>query len=179
VKVQNVFTKHPLPTAAERRSLFELAKDFLENEGYHYLGLDHFVLPTDSLYKAQNLGTLKRNFMGYTVQSGQGVLGIGLSSISDITEVLFQNASNIAEYKSALEKNILPITKSLTRNTDDMIRAEIIQKLMCAGTVTITMLLEQFKDLALVQNIFSSGCKKLLPMVEDQLVIVCTCGSKS
>ena len=60
-----------LPSAEEKRELYELGKQLLTENGYVEIGMDHFALEGDSLTTAFESGTLHRNFMGYTTQKNQ------------------------------------------------------------------------------------------------------------
>ena len=48
-----------------KRSLYEFGKKHFLELGYEEIGMDHFALRKDSLYKAVDRGTLHRNFLGY------------------------------------------------------------------------------------------------------------------
>ena len=63
---QRKFTELDLPVDAEKRKLYEIGKEMFNEAGYVEIGMDHFALKTDSLYKASQSGKLHRNFMGYT-----------------------------------------------------------------------------------------------------------------
>jgi oxygen-independent coproporphyrinogen-3 oxidase len=53
-----------LVTPAEKLGLLGLTVETLTAAGYVYIGMDHFALPTDELVRAQQAGTLQRNFQG-------------------------------------------------------------------------------------------------------------------
>src|SRR6185503_4146771 len=60
---QRKFTESDLPEDEAKRALYETGRTMLEEAGYKEIGMDHFALPSDSLYKALTDGTLHRNFM--------------------------------------------------------------------------------------------------------------------
>src|SRR5690606_32314656 len=60
------FTEADLPAGAAKRALYETGRRVLEEAGYREIGMDHFALETDALWKASRSGELHRNFMGYT-----------------------------------------------------------------------------------------------------------------
>ena len=64
---QRHFTEDDLPSGEEKRNLYEFGRTMLEQAGYIEIGMDHFALKRDSLWKASVAGTLHRNFMGYTL----------------------------------------------------------------------------------------------------------------
>jgi coproporphyrinogen III oxidase-like Fe-S oxidoreductase len=41
----------------------------LQDAGYRFIGMDHYVLPDDDLALAQGEGRLQRNFQGYSLRS--------------------------------------------------------------------------------------------------------------
>lgn len=55
-----------LPSAEEKLGMLEDSIRLLTQAGYHYVGMDHFAKPDDSLAQAQLQGKLHRNFQGYT-----------------------------------------------------------------------------------------------------------------
>ena len=54
-----------------------------------------------------------------------------MSSISNIGNVYAQNSVTTMEYEARLENDELPIIKGLAVDDDDLLRAEVIQSLMC------------------------------------------------
>ncbi|MDR2146941.1 MAG: radical SAM protein, partial [Tannerella sp.] len=59
--LQKHLEKAGLPDAETKSRIFETAKKRLTEAGYMPIGLDHFVLPGDELYKAQQNKQLHRN----------------------------------------------------------------------------------------------------------------------
>src|SRR6185437_5347938 len=55
-----------LPSAREKIGLYGMGQLLLTEHGYAHIGMDHFALPGDELYRAWRQATLHRNFMGYT-----------------------------------------------------------------------------------------------------------------
>lgn len=165
-KVQNVFHKHHIPNAHERIDLFLLAQKILTQAGYLQIGLDHFCLPDDEFVAALDTGKLRRNFMGYTIIPADGVLGLGVSAISDLNHVLFQNFVKLEDYQNTLEKNKLPIAKLIARNDDDIARANMIESLMSFYQFTCKNDLEQ--------SVFDSAQEKLQLLVDDGFVLIKT-----
>jgi len=137
VKVQRTLEKFALPDPAERVALFSLAEEELLSHGYISLGLDHFALPTDELVAHAEAKTLHRTFMGYTTVEGEGVLGLGVSAISDIGGTLFQNEVDLDCYYSKLSAGELPVSRGRARTHEDSIRAYIIERIMCDGELVV------------------------------------------
>lgn len=76
---QRGFSEADLPCADTKRHMYEAAKELLLEVGYLEIGMDHFALPNDSLYKALESGALHRNFMGYTQSKTRLMIGLGMS----------------------------------------------------------------------------------------------------
>src|SRR5450631_2524574 len=80
---QRRFTEMDVPQGEVKRQLRERGRERLEHEGYRELGLDHFALETDSLWRSASAGRMHRNFMGYTEAFTRPLIGLGVSSIGD------------------------------------------------------------------------------------------------
>ncbi|SDL49241.1 oxygen-independent coproporphyrinogen III oxidase [Kriegella aquimaris] len=120
-----------LPTAEEKRNQYEKGKQLLSKVGYHEIGMDHFALPTDGLFRSMKAGGLYRNFMGYTASKTQLMIGLGASSISDSWYSFSQNVKSLEEYKHLVENDIIPIYRGhILTDEDQMIRKHILN-LMC------------------------------------------------
>ncbi|RMD84075.1 MAG: oxygen-independent coproporphyrinogen III oxidase, partial [Candidatus Dadabacteria bacterium] len=144
VKVQHVLRKHGVPGPLERISLFVMAVEMLTDAGYDYIGLDHFAMPDDELSQACKEKRLRRNFMGYTTIKGGGVLGLGLSSISDLSGVIYQNFSDLGSYRNMLGKKVLPVRRAIERTWEDKVRASIIENIMCNRGVSLKDLISVY-----------------------------------
>jgi len=150
--------------------LLELAVSKLSEAGYVYIGMDHFALPTDELARAQAKGSLQRNFMGYTTHAETDLIGLGMSAISRIGDSFAQNARDLAGYVDAVEAGRLPIVRGLVLDADDVLRAELIQRLMCQGEIDIPRLESDFGiDFPAY---FADALAQLPALAEDGLVEV-------
>jgi oxygen-independent coproporphyrinogen-3 oxidase len=101
--------------------------------GYVYIGMDHFALPGDELARAQERGDLHRNFMGYTTHAESDLLGFGVSAISHVGDSFSQNPRDIASWERAIDDGRLPVWRGMPLDRDDVLRADVIQELMCHG----------------------------------------------
>lgn len=128
---QRGFRDIDLPTAESKRNQYETGKLMLVDAGYHDIGMDHFALQTDSLYKALVSGSLHRNFMGYTASKTKLMIGLGVSSISDSWYGFSQNVKGIEEYYHLLSEHIIPVFKGHILNSEDLIVRKHILNLMC------------------------------------------------
>ncbi len=128
---QRKFTEADLPIDEEKRALYEIGKEkFSENE-YVEIGMDHFSLKSDTLYKAAEKGKLHRNFMGYTHSYTQLMIGLGVSSIGDTWYAYAQNVKKVEEYYELINKGQLPIFKGHLLNEEDLIVRKHILNIMC------------------------------------------------
>ncbi len=128
---QRGFKESDLPTAKLKRQQYEIGKTLLSEVGYHEIGMDHFALPSDSLYQSMIKNTLHRNFMGYTASKTKAMIGLGVSSISDSWYGFSQNVKRIDEYYQLLNENILPVYRGHILNEEDLIIRKHILNLMC------------------------------------------------
>ena len=136
-KGQSQIKAADLPDAATRLTLLGLTVRMLTDAGYRYVGMDHFALPTDDLVRAQDAGTLQRNFQGYSTHGNCDLIGLGMSSISHIGASFSQNARDLISYYAALDNGRLPVARGLALSDDDAIRADAIQRLMCHGMLDV------------------------------------------
>lgn len=127
-----------LPDASAKRNQYERGKEMLTAAGYTEIGMDHFALESDSLYKAMADGTLHRNFMGYTAMRTGLMLGLGVSSISDSGYGFAQNVKQIEEYEHLVENRIIPIYRGHLLNSEDQVIRNHILNLMCRFKTTWT-----------------------------------------
>lgn len=130
---QRLFDENDLPSPEEKLQLYLKGKQILTNAGYVDIGMDHFALPNDALYKAWQNGTLHRNFMGYTTQHTSILLGLGVSSISDIGIAFAQNKKTLHEYYECISKNEFPVFRGYFLNEEDVAFRKYILNVSCQG----------------------------------------------
>ncbi len=126
-----------MPSAEAKLEIMLMAINRLLDEGYQYIGMDHFAREDDELAMAQRNGSLHRNFQGYTTQADCDLLALGVSSISKIGASFSQNMKTLEEYYEALDRGVLPITRGFELNADDLIRRDVIMDLMCQGSLSM------------------------------------------
>ena len=134
-KAQRQIADADLPDPEQKLALLGLAVERLSAAGYQYVGMDHFALPEEDLSRAQRAGSLHRNFMGYTTHADTDLLGLGVSAISRIDNSYSQNPRELKDWQARLEAGELPVWRGLELDADDLLRAELIQELMCHGKV--------------------------------------------
>ncbi len=169
-KAQRRIDATTLPSAEQRLELLRLAVEELSAGGYRYIGMDHFALPDDELVRAQEAGTLQRNFMGYTTHAGCDLIGLGVSAISHVGESFSQNFRELKQWEAALAAGRLPLWRGLALSADDRVRAAVIAQLMCQGVIDIGVIEEQHGiDFAAY---FCAALALLGPHVADGLVCI-------
>lgn len=136
-RAQRQIIDSQLPDAATRLALTGQTVDILADAGYRYIGLDHFALPEDDLARAQRNGTLQRNFQGYSTHGDCDLIGLGMSSIGHVGRSFHQNARDLNQYFAAVDEGRLPVQRGMELSDDDVIRADLIQRLMCHGDLDI------------------------------------------
>jgi len=166
-KAQTQIEEADLPAPGDKLALLQLAIERLGEAGYRHIGMDHFALPDDDLAVAQDAGTLHRNFMGYTTHADCDLIGLGVSAISHIGDSFSQNPRDLPGWEIALDKGQPPVWRGLALDTDDQVRADVIQQLMCNGAI----------DMALIERrhgiefdvYFSAALARLEPLIADGL----------
>ena len=130
---QRKFTELDLPEPHLKSKLHEIGRSLLKGYGYIEIGMDHFAMPGDALLTAAQNGKLHRNFMGYTHQQTQLMIGLGVSSISDSWYGFAQNVKNVEEYLKLISEDKLPVIKGHILTYDDLIMRRHILNIMCKG----------------------------------------------
>lgn len=130
-KSQRAYDENDLPQGSDKRALYEQGKELLIKSGYRDIGMDHFSLVNDSLYRAQTEKKLHRNFMGYTTNNAKISIGLGVSSISDFYWGYRQNVKKLEEYYEILDQDILPIFKGIDLTKEDTIQRQHILDITC------------------------------------------------
>jgi oxygen-independent coproporphyrinogen-3 oxidase len=128
---QRGYKEADLPSALSKRTQYQTGKQYLEEAGYKEIGMDHFALPTDSLYKAMATNTLHRNFMGYSASKTKAMIGLGISAISDSWYGFSQNVKSIEAYYHLLDENIMPLYRGHMLTAEDLVIRQHILNLMC------------------------------------------------
>ena len=122
-----------LPSSDSKIEIFQYAVKALTKSGYSFIGLDHFAKPDDELAQARLNKTLHRNFQGYTTKAGCDLYGFGITAISNIQNTFSQNIKKLNLYYEKLNLSELPILKGIVLNNDDLIRKDIIMRILCHG----------------------------------------------
>lgn len=141
---QRRIKEEDLPAAADKLAILQNTAKQLMDAGYQYIGMDHFAKPDDELAVAQQTGTLQRNFQGYSTHADCDLIGLGVSSISQVGDCYSQNVKDTDSYYAAIENGELPLERGVTINRDDRIRHDVIMQLICHYSLDIDAVKEQW-----------------------------------
>ncbi len=157
-----------LPSGDERFAILRSAIERLTQNGYVYIGLDHFSKENDELATAQRQGTLQRNFMGFTTRAGTDLYAFGVSAISSLPAPYVQNTKNLKKYEQLLNDRILPVERGIELTIDDRIRRWVIMELMCNLHIDFTRFRQTWNQDFLTY--FHKEIVLLAPYVQDGLL---------
>lgn len=132
---QKLIPEEALPGPEARLRLSARAREMLLAAGYVAIGIDHFAIPGDSMARAAQEGTLRRNFQGYTTDTAPALVALGPSAISRFPHGYAQNAPATGAWATAVEAGRLATARGHAFAGDDLIRAHVIERLMCDGAV--------------------------------------------
>ncbi|WP_024518977.1 oxygen-independent coproporphyrinogen III oxidase [Bradyrhizobium sp. Tv2a-2] len=136
-KYQRKIDESRLPDSVERYDQACAIANALKEAGYIQIGLDHFALPSDKMAIAYREGRLHRNFQGYTTDESTVLLGFGASAIGHLPQGYVQNEVPIGAYSDAIATGRLATAKGYAMTEDDVLRSEIIERIMCDFGVDI------------------------------------------
>jgi oxygen-independent coproporphyrinogen-3 oxidase len=126
-----------LPRPEVKLDILQESVQTLTDAGYRHIGMDHFALPDDELARAQDDGTLHRNFQGYTTKGGCDLIGLGCTAIGMVGDCYAQNHHALTDYYRTLDDGELPLARGLQLSADDKLRRDVIMSLMCYGRVSV------------------------------------------
>lgn len=159
-----------LPTARDKLDILQHSIETLTAAGYVYIGMDHFAKPTDELSKAQQQGTLHRNFQGYTTHAHCDLVAMGVSAISNIHDSYSQNEKNLDDYYTALDEQRLPIVRGISLTREDVLRRDIIQQLSCRFSVDVRSI-ERIYGIDFL-DYFALEMEALAALAADELILL-------
>ncbi|VAW52246.1 Coproporphyrinogen III oxidase, oxygen-independent [hydrothermal vent metagenome] len=171
-KPQRRINENELPSAEEKLNILQLCISKLQNSGYVYIGMDHFAKESDDLVKAQQHGSLHRNFQGYSTHADCDMIAMGITAIGRIGENYSQNVRSIEEYENCLKQNKIPVFRGIELEADDVLRREVINELMCNNELNISNLEKRWG--INFKNYFKSSLENLQQMAEDDLLKIGT-----
>lgn len=162
-----------LPNAQLKLQLQQMGIKAFVEAGYQFIGMDHFAKPEDSLALAQRQRKLQRNFQGYTTTGQDALIGLGVSSISQVNGVLWQNSKELPAYYKNIDNGILPVERGFELSDDDKLRAALISQLICHFELDIEAFCQKWKIDNFAQ-FFEQELQRLQPFIEDNLIHIQT-----
>lgn len=166
-KHMRLISEEDLPSAQTKIEMYSAAANKLNNAGYASIGLDHFAKAENSMSIAKNNRQLKRNFQGYSTDSGSSIIAFGASAISCLPQGYLQNTLDFDEYKTNILNNKLPVKKGIKISQDDKIRKKIIDEIMCYLEVNLDEICNSFE---LKEGYFASELEALEELEKDGLI---------
>jgi oxygen-independent coproporphyrinogen-3 oxidase len=133
-----------LPHPSEKLAILKFTIDYMNEMGYKMIGMDHFAKPTDELFLAIEKGELNRNFQGYTTKGGADLIGVGLTSISELDGSYSQNYKEMDRYEAMIDAGKLPTHRGIALTQDDQIRKRAIMDLMGGFRLNFASLDKEF-----------------------------------
>ncbi len=127
-----------LPGDVTKRLLYETGRKLFLDAGYIDIGMDHFSLPSDSLATAYYEQRLHRNFMGYTTNQTDLLVGLGTSSISDARYAYAQNLKKVEDYTRKVLQGQSAVFKGHIQSSEDMATRRLILDIVCLGKTSLS-----------------------------------------
>jgi len=78
--------------------------------------------------------------MGYTTRKGAALLGFGASAISTLKQGFSQNEKDPVTYQKRIAEESFATIKGYIRTSEDSLRAEVIEQVLCSGVVNFNEL---------------------------------------
>lgn len=165
-KRQALIPAEALPSNESRLELFDTARQLFEWDGYRQIGIDHFARPEDSLSLAQDAGTMRRNFQGYTEDSAPYLIGIGASAISQYPQGYAHNAAATAKHQISIEAGRFSTFQGHKFSNEDLIRGAMIEAMMCDFRINLEVLADSLGTTS------SDLHKRLTPVAKEFAQVV-------
>ncbi|WP_312829980.1 oxygen-independent coproporphyrinogen III oxidase [Pantoea anthophila] len=171
---QRKIKEDELPSARQKLDILQQTIATLTQQGYHYIGMDHFAKPQDELAVAQRDGKLHRNFQGYTTQGDSDLLGLGVSAISMVGDSYAQNQKDLNSWYSSVEQQGNGLWRGVALTRDDCLRRDVIKTLICQFSLDFAATEAQWG--ICFHDYFAEDLALLKPLIADGLVEQTTTG---
>ncbi|MDH6267273.1 oxygen-independent coproporphyrinogen-3 oxidase [Rhizobium sp. SG_E_25_P2] len=175
-KHQTMIDEASLPGPDMRYRLMNRAGSMLRDAGYVAIGIDHFARPEDRLAIAAREGRLTRNFQGYTDENATALIGLGASSIGKLPQGYVQNNPATGVYQKQALAGGLTTLRGVAFTEDDLLRAHVIERLMCDYQLSFADLSQRFGAaagtiLAEAQSLVAGDDEGHVALVGDRLIV--------
>ena len=171
---QRKIKEDELPSARQKLDILQQTIATLTQQGYHYIGMDHFAKPQDELAVAQRDGKLHRNFQGYTTHGDSDLLGLGVSAISMVGDSYAQNQKDLNSWYSSVEQQGNGLWRGVALTRDDCLRRDVIKTLICHFSLDFAATEAQWG--ICFHDYFAEDLALLKPLIADGLVEQTTTG---
>lgn len=165
---QKLLNEEDMPDSDEKLSMLRLGISYFTENGYRFIGMDHFSREDEELARAMDEGSLQRNFQGYSTHSGADLYAFGMSGISNVGDYYWQNSKQLDDYYRALDTQTLPVAKTLQLCKDDKIRKDAIMRIMCRMGLSFDEIEEKWG--IVFEEYFSDSLQKLASIQNDGFV---------
>ncbi len=169
-KHMGLINPEDLPKPEIKLQILKMTIEKLMSSGYAFIGMDHFAKPEDELAVALREKKLYRNFQGYSTHAGADLYAMGITSISQIGRIYAQNYKKEKEYFEALDNEIFPTERGYYLSDDDLLRREVITKIMCDFEFDYESIENKFN--IEFENYFANALEGLKEFAEDNLVVI-------
>lgn len=167
-KAQRRILPADLPGTVEKVNIMFDAIRHLTENGYRYIGMDHFAKATDELSIAQVNGTIQRNFQGYSTRAECDMVALGASSISYVDGNFACNPRDVEPYYEAIRAGRLATCRGFKLSQEDLLRRAVIMTIMCRFCLDKREIEEEFKiDF---DSTFAYELRKLTAYAKHELV---------
>lgn len=166
---QRKIKEDELPSAQQKLDILQQTIATLTQQGYQFIGMDHFAKPQDELAIAQRKGQLHRNFQGYTTQGDSDLLGLGVSAISMIGDSYAQNQKDLNTWYSCVEQQGNGLWRGIALTDDDCLRRDVIKTLICNFSLDFAATEMQWG--ICFSDYFAEDLALLKPLIADGLVV--------
>jgi oxygen-independent coproporphyrinogen-3 oxidase len=129
--------------------------------------MDHFARPDDELAVAQREASCTA-FQGYSTQADCDLVALGILAIGKVGATYSQNVRTLDEYYARLDADMLPCFRGWQLSTDDMLRRDVIQALMCQFTLSFRSV--EVRHGIKFREYFAMDLDALRPLANDGLI---------
>lgn len=131
-KHMKLIKESDLPDADELPMMFTESVEAFLDCGYEWVGIDNFAKKSDKLATAVRNKTLGRDFNGWTTGKAKHLIGLGPTTTCAFGDYYCQSVYSTEDYYRSIEAGKFPILRGYRINRDDLIRRDVIFKLLCA-----------------------------------------------
>ncbi|MEM6582060.1 MAG: hypothetical protein AAF699_12335 [Pseudomonadota bacterium] len=166
----NLAGQDAIPSLADRLVMFNTIAEFMQAEGYEWVGLDYFAKSTDTIAEAHQQQRLHRNVIGYNTHGCPNTLGFGTRAVSDIgSRAITKNHNSIQSWHAALQRAEFPMQSGILLSEDEASQRRAMQDLLCNLQVDdYTQLAYDETSASRVRELEAAG---VLQITDDKAVV--------